>query len=306
MSGIQFSERVLQSHARFEQYLASQDAIDKIRAEAEKPYVPREGKLGILEVTWVTITTPFRIYYCLFLEATATLLYYASPMRETALDLYVAARRQIAYTGMVLDNYLLGPYGNILVDVINMVSYDAHEVYAHPRINLVEILRDKTVLAHLHPTYIDEQYQLVLDKLGGQCSGMCDWTAYLYFKTKGYFTDPEHHLVSVVNQVSNGVGREAALWQVAQIDNPPILGLKKRCVSQLKCPTAEKVERLFKSLKPGLYSLGTGTHRMNLAVTDDRSTYLLEPNHGLVKETAEALSKRLCQNSVLKVCEISV
>jgi len=305
MSGIQFSERVLQSHRKFEQYLANQDAIDRIREEADRPYVPEKGKLGTLEVTWVAATTPFRIYYSIFLEATGAFLYYVLSMRETAIDLYVMARRQETYTCMVLENYLFTSYRQVLVDVLNTVSYDAREVYTHERINLEKVIRDESVLAHLHPTYIDERNHLIFDTLGGQCSGICDWMAYLYFKTEEDFIDPEHHLAAVVKEVSDGAGREAALWQLAQIDQPPILGLKKRCVAQLNSPTVDKTRELLEGLRIGLYSVGTKTHRMNLAVVG-RETYLIEPNRGLVKDTPENIARSLAKNSVLKVCEISV
>lgn len=305
MTRMQFSAAVLQSFDRFETYLASQGAIDEILKEADKPYVPGENRLSKMQVAWVTSTTVFRIHYSLFLMATGSLLYHVFSIRGYGLDLYVEAKRQATYLSMCFGNYLFR--GNILIDVLNTYSHDAYEIYSHGPIDLKNLVFDEAVLTNLHPFYIDRQSYLRFDKMVGQCSGICDWMAYLYFKTEEGFSNPEHHLVSVVKQVSNGAGREAALWQIAQVGYPPICGLKKLCVADLTSPTTEKVQQLFERLRPGLYSVGTHGHRMNFAVTDEH-TYLLEPNHGLIKDSPKHIAKLLTHREKLKrlkVCEIS-
>lgn len=310
MTKIQFSPSVLQSYATFERYLSSEEVIDKICDEAEKPYVLGEGKLGSFQVARVSTTFCFRFCYSIIVEAAATFLYYSYMVsRETALDLHVEARRQAAYTVMVLQNYLPFPFGkgeNVLVDCLNVPSFDAHEVYAHGRINLEQIPISPEVLDHIHPEYV-KRTSIILDDLDGQCAGICDWMAYLYFKTKDHFYNPEHHLVSVVKQISNGAGRQATLWQIMQIDHPPILGLKKRCVAQLEnSPRTKKIQEVFETLRPGLYSIGTAVHRMNLAITEKQSFYFLDPNSGLTKTTPEKMGKELFGNSILKICQISI
>jgi hypothetical protein len=242
-----------------------------------------------------------------------SLLLFAGSWRKEAQDLYVFGCRQVLYTTMVLDNYLFSSHQNILVDVFNMVSYDAREIYTHEPIDLEKISCDEDVQELIHPYNIYDKNRLIFEYPEGQCGGMSSWVAYLYFKTRADFSDPEHHLVSVVKQVSDGAGREAALMQlfVSQF----LLGMQPQRLEKIKSPTTEKVHEVFKALKPGLYSARTFdgekdrgfsiTHLMNFAVTQDH-IYLIDPNRGLIKEDSEKLARKLAKNSELQFFEISV
>lgn len=302
MSRILFSKNVLESHSRFEKYLESKDAIEHLREEAQKPYVPGEGKLGVLPVIWITATAPFRIYGYLFLNAMGAILYYGTPFRTTALNLSVFAKREVDYTGMVLSNYVLGIYSNVLVDMFNRHSFDAQEIYSHAPIDLTDPSIDRAVARHFE-CYVDTKGHLNFDKLGGQCAGICDWIAYLYHETKYDFDDPEHHLVSLAKLVSNGAPREAALMQLAQVDDPPIFGMFKNCVAFLKSPSPKDVKKVLEDLDPGIYSVTSYSHRMNFVVTPHH-TYLVQPTFGLVKQNPDQLSHSLSKYSALKVCSI--
>jgi len=310
MSRVQFSENVLHSRYQFEGYLAGEEVIDRIRSEAKKPYVSGEGKLGTLQVAWITVTGPFRIYYSLFLQATATFLYYALAMRQTAMGLYVEAGRQDHYTDMVFLNYLFGGYDHTLVDMLNTYSHDAAEIYSHEPINLENIDLDPSILDYFHRSNIDSQNCLTFGELGGQCDGISSWFSYLYFKTKDAFVDPEHHLVAVTKQLSDGAGREAALLQMAQCSySCPILGLTQCYVEELKPAKADDLQEVLENLRPGLYSVRTLrkkswiAHRMNLAVTKDRA-YLIDPSYGLIKETFQYFSQSLADNYKIEIYEI--
>jgi hypothetical protein len=309
MSRVQFSESVLESRYRFERYLAGEDAIARICEESKKPYVPSECKLSAFNVAWIVLT-PFNIYYSLFLNAIGSFLYYFTSQHKLALNFYVQAARIDSYESMIFSNYIFGTYNNILVDWMNTYSQDAEEIYTHERIKLDNPDFDPSVVSYFHSGFVKDNH-LVFGDLDGQCDGISHWFAHLYFRTQTMFTNPEHHLVSVAKQFSDGAGREAALMQLAQNSyHRPILGLTQWQSNKLESPTAEKVRELFESLKPGLYSVVTvrkeGSkcgHRMNFAVTKDH-TYLLDPNYGLIKETPENLSEPLSSNFSIKLYEI--
>jgi hypothetical protein len=311
MTRIAFSTKVLEDYSQFEKYLESKDAIEAIRAEAKKPYVPGEARLGVLSITWLGLTTFFRPIYALFLQATGNLLYYATPLSKTGLYLYVEGTRQAHYDDLFFYNYYLKSHSNILVDCMNVYTHDAYEIYTQESISLDEISLDWNVRDNFHPKYIDDEKKLIqITSWGGVCAGISGWVAYLYYQTKYDFNDPEHHLVSVVKQVREGASAESALMQMAQNSDYPLLGLNQYLVDDWVNPTQDKVQRAFESLSTGLYHIysqrteDSPAHGQLLAVARN-NLYLLEPNTGLIKDTPENFAEKLHKNKDLMIFEIS-
>ncbi len=180
------------------------------------------------------------------------------------------------------DGYML--YGsNVLVSTLNLLAPDkAEEIYTHPSIPVAQI-RDPDVLDRFK--FYTKRHFIQFDGLTGQCSGMSDFFSHLFFQTKSAFRDEEQHLVAVAKQFHDGVGKEAALWQVAQYHRqdylPPLLGLQIKESQTIFQPTVEKVAKVFKKLKPGLYNLDPTGHSLNF-YKGRTCDYALEPNIGLI------------------------
>ncbi len=216
--GIKFSPAVLGSDKTLNDYLYGKETIEAIKAQAKQPYVVQGyGRLGILDVVWLTAILPVNLLSSLFLQVSGNLLntLHARTTGQKLLVLadYIEHSPSRLFASMYYGN-------NLLVSTLNVLSPDkAKEIYTHPPIPI-----DK-----MHPNIIfrSNNYYHAVDnspidfaEIGhGQCHGMSNWAAHLYFRTKHVFRNQEQHLVAIASQQATGAGKEAALWQQLQVAN---------------------------------------------------------------------------------------
>lgn len=300
-----FSPAIFRSDKTLETYLSGKETIDSIKARAKNTYGKRLNQWNALEVTWLAVTSPFKVVIALFIRAAGELSIYSFGASKEGQKLLAQANYLAHDSVRWIDAVRYGE--NLLASTINVLSPDqAQEIYTHAPVSVAKL--PKSLQTRFH--FFIRNGQLHFDKHGGQCVGLSDWFAHLYFRTKANFKDPEHHLTNVTSMLQNGAGKEAALLELGQVDTTPLLGLKKRQIGPLVVnATAEKVATVFQRLKPGLYAIGTQTHRMNF-YKGKSCHYLFEPASGLIalrstKELEDWSRVHLANNSTFKICQLS-
>jgi len=289
---VKFSPAVLSSEAMLDAYMHGKETIDAIKAAAKNTYVKGQGSLGGFEMAWLMVTAPAKQIIVIFIKASGYLCFYLFNAKKQGCRLLAQAtyidNHSLRWNAWVIHRHRL------LVDTVNVLSPShAEEVYSHPPFSVAKI--PKHVRLRFDANIRDKHLHFAQNIQGGQCAGMSNWFAYLYFQTKRFFKNEEQHLVAVASQLKNGAGKEATLWQYGQLDDsyelaeydvPPLLGLKKRNLEKMANPTVEKITGLLKRLEPGLYTFRTchdkGRHRMNF-YKGTKCNYVFDPNEGLIK-----------------------
>ncbi len=209
---VKFSPEFLSSDHRLNAYMHGKKTIKAIKAEAKQPYVQGYGRLGTLQVIWLVATLPVHVLFSQSLKLTGNLLHLLQA-RTLGQKLLVRAYylEQVSIRWIFAINY----GNNLLVSTINCLSPDkAEEIYTHPPIPIDNVRSSVLYRA----STVNRNNHVHFDKINGQCSGMSDWAAHLYFQTKATFRNEEHHLIAVASQMAHGAEKEAALWQHLQKD----------------------------------------------------------------------------------------
>jgi len=302
---VKFSPTVLNSDKTLGKYLSGKEIIDAIKAHAKTPYVKGQGNLGAFEVVWLAVTSPFKVFIAIFTRAAGNLCIYSFGAKKEGQKLLAQASYLAHDSIRWIDSVRYG--GNLLASTVNVLSPDkAEEIYTHVPISVTKI-----------PKSLQTSFQffirnglLYFDKQGGQCAGLSDWFANLYFQTKANFRDEEQHLVAITNALRNGAGKEAALLELGQVDTTPLLGITKRQIGPVVMnATTEKTASVFQRLKPGLYAVGTKTHRLNF-YKGKTCDYIFEPTGGLIalhspEELKHWSTTWLPSKTPFKVCQLS-
>ncbi len=253
---IKFSPAVLSSDKTLNDYLYAKSTIEAIKAEAKQPYVVQGyGRLGILDAVWLTATLPVNLLSSLFLKVTGNLLN-TLQAKTTAQKLLVLANYIEHSPNRLIAAIYYG--NNLLVSTLNVLSPDkAEEIYTHPPIPIDKV-HPNIIFRSNNSTGAFADSPIYFDKIDGQCSGMSDWAAHLYFRTKHAFRNQEHHLVAIASHLAKGAGKEAALWQRMQHTGPSayahqkkILGIFLKCskarLAQANGPTPKHLEKWLKA-----------------------------------------------------------
>jgi hypothetical protein len=312
---VAFSLAVLESEQTMNSYLQAKETINALKAEASRPYVKGQGKLGTRDIIWAGMTSPLisgmgmAVYFgsLSYLAIPTCFIYFTRYVIANAF--YSLGATSLGLRLMVQTKYILGNeerligsfiYGsNILVPTLNWLSpKEAEEIYTHPPVPLSDV---PETIKHRFHSYISNK-QIDFSHIEGQCAGLSNLFSYLFFQTRHFYQDEEHLLVAIASKINNGAGKEAALWQLAQTEFAsnsngdsgyfldPLLGLKK--VSQLFIdePNIKKLTAFFTLAKPGLYRLitldGKTGHRMCF-YKGSQSNYAFDPNIGLIKLSSD-------------------
>jgi len=122
----------------------------------------------------------------------------------------------------------------------------------------------------------------------GLCRGMCDWFCFLYENTKDSFANKpiEYHLKAISSLFKDGSSIEGLLCHLF-----PTINDIKSCVyfcshnvNIFAHPIDEKkVKTYLKQIPLGFYHVSFNRHVINLIKASDDSTYIWDPNMGLIK-----------------------
>jgi hypothetical protein len=131
----------------------------------------------------------------------------------------------------------------------------------------------------------------------GICKGMCYWFAFLYFKTKDRFTDPQQHIRAVTEQFAKGAPRQAAFLQ--SLKPASIYELLRLNVQEdsskvsVAGKTRDQICRELQFRAPGVYGIiTTSPHFVIYVKVDDNHEYLFEPNKGSINISTPELFKK--------------
>ncbi len=283
---IPFSSDVFASMSSLQRFLEGRDAVREIAICRKKSSASllRSERLNGQNIEWISTPELFLKIYAVFVRQTGCLLVLFG-MQETGSRLVLYARR----ITLCDDRYYRDLFGKrFLVRSINLPKPDKADVFAHPPIACSSLL-DTQVRKLVHPN----RRELSFENGNGVCLGSSDWFAYLYFKTRQLFSDPRHHLIAIARLFKEGAPIEAQVLQKFQnlvVKDSPHLGLTSRIVTEISTQgkDVEKITNValaFVKAAPGFYALTTPHHRMNWIKVDDSTSYLFDPNIGLVESS---------------------
>ncbi|MBS3903118.1 MAG: hypothetical protein KGZ30_01945 [Anaplasmataceae bacterium] len=302
-----FSSKVLRSELSLEAFLYSRNAIQSIKSQAKKPYIPGESRMGTWTATWIACTAYNRILFSLFLDAIGHLVHLFDTKK--ACQFFIRASHTEFYAYAWCAKAIHGDH--LLVNTLNCPALNTEDIYAHAPISIDSL--SKSMQDRLHFYITNSQLCLQRSMRRGQCYGMSELFAHLYFQTRASFNNEEHHLTTVAKIFAQGAPREAVLWQHVQHNNEkkPLLHLKKNLVANVINPTVEKVKKTFQLLKNrGIYAIriistsGKENHRINF-IQEKQHSYYFDSNKGLVStassEELDALYNRIAQSAQLYI-----
>ncbi|MBS3903117.1 MAG: hypothetical protein KGZ30_01940 [Anaplasmataceae bacterium] len=265
------------------QFLVGKEAIQAIHnAKTIQPHDYPKKALHKDAVLYPTLSHPFLKIYTVFIEKIGYTLSLLG-IRETGARFVLHAR----YSSLKTDSYYQKFFGKqFLVRSINLPNLQRADVFAHPTMQR-SALPDDAVRQLIDPSF--EELDFLNNK--GVCLGTCEWFAYLYFKTNYLFSNAQQHLIAIANQFKEGAPVEAQVLQKLQcttLDESPHLHLSKKPFIDLSNTGTpiQQITRLTCSLlkaPPGFYTIQTSSHRLNWIKSRNNTSYLHDPNCGLIK-----------------------